>query len=102
MTTTCLAAPTGWSSAIGGVVTPCQREDLRLWFSERPHELDQAKAFCQPCPLRALCLAEALERGEPHGVWGGEIFDSGVIIERKRPRGRPPKDRSPALTSCTR
>jgi hypothetical protein len=22
-------------------------------------------------------------------VWGGEIFDAGVIIARKRPRGRP-------------
>jgi len=24
-------------------------------------------------------------------VWGGEIFDHGVVIARKRPRGRPRK-----------
>ena len=36
-------------------------------------------------------LAGALDRGEPWGVWGGEIFDRGVVIARKRPRGRPRK-----------
>jgi WhiB family redox-sensing transcriptional regulator len=25
-------------------------------------------------------------------VWGGEIFERGVIVARKRPRGRPRKD----------
>ena len=33
----------------------------------------------------------AIERNEPWGVWGGEIFDRGVVIARKRPRGRPRK-----------
>jgi WhiB family redox-sensing transcriptional regulator len=32
-----------------------------------------------------------VERREPHGVWGGEIFDQGSVIAVKRPRGRPPK-----------
>jgi WhiB family redox-sensing transcriptional regulator len=58
-----------------------------------PAELEQAKAYCQQCPLRAACLAGALERGEPCGVWGGEIFHQGAIIARKRPRGRPPRTR---------
>jgi WhiB family redox-sensing transcriptional regulator len=71
---------------------PCQREDPRLWFSERPADLELAKAHCQPCPLRAPCRAGAAERQERHGVWGGEIFEQGSIIARKRPRGRPPKE----------
>jgi len=25
-------------------------------------------------------------------VWGGEIFERGVVIPRKRPRGRPRKE----------
>lgn len=33
--------------------------------------------------------AGAVERHEPHGVWGGEIFNRGTIIAEKRPRGRP-------------
>ena len=68
---------------------PCQRENPQLWFSGLPADLELARAHCRPCPLRAPCLAGAVERGEPHGVWGGEIFEQGVIIARKRPRGRP-------------
>ena len=45
------------------------------------------------CPLRTACLAGVLERAEPCGVWGGEIFHQGAIIARKRPRGRPPRTR---------
>jgi WhiB family redox-sensing transcriptional regulator len=68
---------------------PCHRENPQLWFSDRPAELQLAKAYCQPCPMRRVCLAGAVERLEPHGVWGGEIFARGAIIAEKRPRGRP-------------
>jgi WhiB family transcriptional regulator, redox-sensing transcriptional regulator len=70
---------------------PCHVGDPDLWFAERPDDLEKAKALCVNCPVRAICLAGALERGEPWGVWGGEIFDHGVVIARKRPRGRPRK-----------
>jgi len=70
---------------------PCHRENPQLWFSGLPAELQLAKAYCQPCPVRSGCLAGAVERHEPHGVWGGEIFACGAIIAEKRPRGRPPR-----------
>jgi len=70
---------------------PCQRENPQLWFSELPADLELAKAHCRPCPIRGLCLAGALERREPCGVWGGQIFDRGAITPRKTPRGRPPR-----------
>ena len=85
---------------------PCRNGDADLWFAESPAELEQAKALCTGCPVRDACLAGALDRGEPWGVWGGEIFDSGRVIPRKRPRGRPRKadlerDRAYALAaSC--
>lgn len=71
---------------------PCRVQDADLWFAEIPADLERAKAFCVDCPAVAACLAGALTRREPWGVWGGEIFDHGVIIARKRPRGRPRKD----------
>lgn len=70
---------------------PCRVQDSDLWFGDTPAELEQAKAFCAQCPARAACLAGAISRREPWGVWGGEIFERGRIVARKRPRGRPPK-----------
>jgi WhiB family redox-sensing transcriptional regulator len=70
---------------------PCRKEDPELWFAENPAALEQAKSLCGECPIRNACLAGALDRAEPWGVWGGEIFQRGAVIARKRPRGRPPK-----------
>jgi hypothetical protein len=75
---------------------PCRVEDDDLWFAEKPAELEQAKAFCRTCPVRLTCLAGAIARREPWGVWGGEIFERGEVIARKRPRGRPRKDQGVA------
>ncbi len=71
---------------------PCRVEDPDLWFAETPGELEAAKAFCLDCPVQRACLAGAIARREPWGVWGGEIFERGTVIARKRPRGRPRKD----------
>jgi len=75
---------------------PCRAYDAELWFAERADEVEQAKALCQQCPVRAGCLAGAIERAEPWGVWGGEVFIGGVVVPRKRGRGRPRKDESTA------
>ncbi len=75
---------------------PCRVEDPDLWFAETPAELETAKAFCSDCPVRSACLAGALDRAEPWGVWGGEIFERGAVIARKRPRGRPRKEAAAA------
>jgi WhiB family redox-sensing transcriptional regulator len=80
------------------LAVPCHLSDPDLWFAENPVELERAKALCADCPIRRECLAAALERREPWGVWGGEILERGTIIARKRPRGRPRKntEESPA------
>jgi WhiB family transcriptional regulator, redox-sensing transcriptional regulator len=71
---------------------PCHLGDPDLWFADSPSDLERAKALCAECPIRSECLAAALQREEPWGVWGGEILDRGCIVNRKRPRGRPRKD----------
>jgi WhiB family redox-sensing transcriptional regulator len=70
---------------------PCT-EDPELFFAESPQDVEQAKVMCGRCPARLACLAGALERGEPWGVWGGELLLRGAIVPRKRPRGRPRRD----------
>ena len=77
--------------ALTASTLPCQEADADLWFAEDPRDLERAKAMCADCPLRVQCLQAALDRAEPWGVWGGEIFERGAVIARKRPRGRPRK-----------
>jgi len=74
-----------------GLRLPCRSADADLWFAEAPADLERAKRLCGGCPVRAECLAGALRRHEPWGVWGGEIFERGAVVARKRPRGRPSK-----------
>ena len=73
------------------VELPCRLHEPELWFAESPADVEHAKSLCRPCPVRSACLAGAVERREPWGVWGGELFVQGVVVPRKRPRGRPRK-----------
>lgn len=70
---------------------PCRVHDAELWFAESPADVEAAKALCRDCPVVEMCLAGALERREPWGVWGGQLFIAGAVVARKRPRGRPRK-----------
>jgi len=62
-----------------------------LFFSESLDDIARAKAFCAGCVVREACLASAVARREPWGVWGGELLVNGKVIANKRKRGRPPK-----------
>ncbi|MFN3219546.1 MAG: WhiB family transcriptional regulator [Acidimicrobiales bacterium] len=65
--------------------------DAGLFFSDELADIALAKTICGGCPALAPCLEGALERQEPCGVWGGQLFDNGRIVMLKRRRGRPPK-----------
>ena len=54
-------------------------------------DIAQAKRICAECPALAPCLEGALERREPWGVWGGQLFRNGRMLATKRRRGRPPR-----------
>lgn len=73
-----------------GTLTP-------LFFSDHVLDIARAKAICGRCALAESCLAEALVREEPWGVWGGELLSGGRIVADKRPGGRPPKVPRPAI-----
>jgi WhiB family transcriptional regulator, redox-sensing transcriptional regulator len=75
-----------------GAAIPCRSNDPELFFAERPEDVERAKGLCTGCPVRPACMAGALQRREPWGVWGGELFVQGVVVARKRPRGRPRKN----------
>ena len=62
-----------------------------LFFSDDLGDIAAAKRICAECPVLADCLEAALERAEPCGVWGGQLFSNGHVLAQKRRRGRPPK-----------
>jgi WhiB family redox-sensing transcriptional regulator len=84
-----LDAVTGTYSDGSSFNLPCHSSDPELYFSEDEMEVAQAKSLCEGCPVRAQCLEGALSRQEPAGVWGGELFEDGRIIAKKRKAGRP-------------
>ena len=68
---------------------PCHTAEPDTFFAEDDLTINYAQSLCGGCPLQSACLAGALSRSEPCGVWGGELFDNGRIISQKRTVGRP-------------
>ncbi|WP_405010990.1 WhiB family transcriptional regulator [Kitasatospora sp. NBC_01539] len=73
----------------------CQGMDPDLFYAEPdPDDPDadpaasgfatrRAKAVCAGCPVREMCLALALRRGEPFGVFGGLTADERRLLKRR-------------------
>jgi WhiB family transcriptional regulator, redox-sensing transcriptional regulator len=70
---------------------PCQHSP-DLFFAQAPDDIRLAKTLCRHCPVQPACLDDALQRRELWGIWGGALFERGVIIADKRRRGRPAKE----------
>lgn len=45
----------------------CQGSDLELFFLDRDSDLEEPRRLCGMCPVRADCLAEALELRDVEG-----------------------------------
>lgn len=94
--------PTDFTSAPTSIWADARCRDgagtlTHLFFSDELLDIARAKAICARCTVRAECLAGALERAEPWGVWGGELIENGHLVVNKRPRGRPPKQPRPIV-----
>jgi hypothetical protein len=63
-----------------------------LFFSDQIPDIAFAKSICQTCSLIEPCLEGAIDRREPWGIWGGQLFANGRILHQKRKRGRPRKN----------
>lgn len=63
-----------------------------LFFSDQIPDIIRAKQICSDCSVIDSCLQGAIDRREPWGVWGGQLFLNGKILAQKRRRGRPPKN----------
>lgn len=76
-----------WSEAAA-----CRGSEGSLFFSPEASERKEerlerelvAKRICTGCAVREDCLNAALERHEPHGIWGGlnELERRGLLASR--------------------
>ncbi len=55
----------------------CAQTDPEAFFPEKGGSTREAKRICTRCEVRVDCLADALDRDERFGVWGG-------LTERER------------------
>jgi WhiB family redox-sensing transcriptional regulator len=62
-------------------LTTAERDDI--FFSSQGHndKVNEARAICAVCPVRAECLDHAMTHAEHWGIWGG-------LTERERRRLR--------------
>jgi WhiB family transcriptional regulator, redox-sensing transcriptional regulator len=62
---------------------PARKAD-RIFFPERGGSLKRARVICARCPVKAECLAYALEKGEAFGIWGGTSEKERRELQRTR------------------
>ncbi len=65
----------------------CRTVDPDIFFPVAPGKEDSAgpaKAVCRRCPVRANCLAVALERDEMIGIWGGLTTRERRLLVRRK------------------
>ncbi len=65
----------------------CAQTDPEVFYPQNGGSgIAEARAICELCDVRAECLADALSRGDQHGVWGGLSLRQ----RRQHPDYRPP------------
>jgi WhiB family redox-sensing transcriptional regulator len=69
----------------------CRDEDPELFFpvgttGPAATQLDEAKAVCDPCEVREICLEWALLTGQDAGIWGGLSEEERRALRRARRR----------------
>jgi WhiB family redox-sensing transcriptional regulator len=91
---------TSWRDAAA-----CRGEDVDLFFpigySEAfAVEIGNAKQICNSCPVREHCLAEALNVGDKHGIFGGMTPDERAKQRRRNRRTAPRRQQD--VKECAR
>ena len=65
--------------------------DRELFFPEgrRSPAAKKARTYCNVCPVREDCLAEALANPDTAGIWGGlDEVERGVLHSRNYRNGK--------------
>lgn len=63
----------------------CRNFDPDILFVEGRHQREAAR-YCDGCPVKARCLAEALNTETEYGVWGGKTARQRRSLRRQHPK----------------
>ncbi|MFI8083800.1 WhiB family transcriptional regulator [Kitasatospora sp. NPDC086009] len=68
----------------------CTDVDPDLFFPADDDEFSERRArqICAGCPVREMCLALAMKRREPHGIFGGLDETERQALARRQRRAR--------------
>ncbi|MCZ7434791.1 WhiB family transcriptional regulator [Micromonospora sp. WMMC241] len=68
----------------------CRGQNTDLFFSDKPTDIDAAKAICGDCPLRIRCRRWAIDQptDKVYGVWGATSHADRKAIKRRKNSGR--------------
>lgn len=58
----------------------CRQHDPDLFFPEAAEPAGRALEICAGCPVKAPCLAAALDAGEAEGIWGQTTADDRRVL----------------------
>lgn len=81
----------------------CQSHDPEIWFPlGETHKADQmaislAKALCDVCPFKQICLAWALDHGVTDGIWGGKTSSERRAMTRQGELSNAPDETRKAM-----
>ncbi len=67
----------------------CLDEPIELFFpigttGPALDQIEEARAVCARCEVRAICLEWALRTGQDSGIWGGLSEDERRALRRER------------------
>ena len=77
-------ATRGMGPAEWSVQAACRNADPDALFVQGAAQ-NRAKVICRACPVRVMCLADALDNRVEFGVWGGMTERERRALLRRRP-----------------
>lgn len=67
----------------------CREVDPEIFYPEKGGSTKEAKRVCGECAVAGLCLSDALDRKEMHGIRGGlSAEERKKLIKGKRDEGK--------------
>jgi len=66
----------------------CAQADPDRWFPNKGEKTADVKRICAKCDVRLECLRYALDRNEPHGIYGGMSENERRLLRKRQSAAR--------------